>query len=137
MKKNYTPHLMLFILLMATYQLAAQAPTITTFSPISGSVGTNVTITGIQNLTSNEGGFTIFPNPASGQFTLSPGALVKGAYVVRIHDITGRQMYTSRNDAYSTPNLFINTSGWASGMYTIIVETPEGAMSRKLMVQGR
>jgi hypothetical protein len=96
----------------------------------------NVTITGIQNLSSNEGGFTIFPNPASGQFTLSPGALVKGAYVVRIHDITGRQMYASRNDAYSTPNLVINTSGWAGGMYSIIVETPQGIMSRKLMVQG-
>lgn len=91
--------------------------------------------TGIEYLTADEGGFNIFPNPASNQFNLVFTQPVDGTCIVRVHDISGREMFNSRLDGIGSPNLMINTSGWASGMYTVLVETPNGAMSRKLMVQ--
>jgi hypothetical protein len=90
--------------------------------------------TSVENLTAGESGFSIYPNPARTQFNLAFTKALSGPCVVRIHDVSGREVYMKRLDAFNAPNLVVNTSDWASGMYTVLVETPEGAMSRKLVV---
>jgi hypothetical protein len=91
--------------------------------------------TGIEYLTGNEAGFNIYPNPAKEQFALIFTKPVFGEVNIRVFDISGREVYTGRNSDLGMFNTIIQTSTWNSGLYTVIVETNEGVMSRKLMVQ--
>lgn len=90
--------------------------------------------TGVKYLTGNEEGFGIYPNPANGQFALQFSQPIYSNASIRVLDITGRQMYFNQlKDSFSSV-LMIDCSQWARGLYTILVETEDGAMSRKLMV---
>lgn len=60
MKKIYKLYFLLILLLVSTQKLAAQAPTITSFSPLSGEVGTSVTITGTNFSTTTNNNIIIF-----------------------------------------------------------------------------
>lgn len=90
--------------------------------------------TGIKYLTGNDEGFNIYPNPANGQFALQFSQPINTGASIRVMDVTGRQVYLKQLSEVSAPVLMIDCSQWSKGMYTILVETGEDAMSRKLMV---
>lgn len=91
-------------------------------------------VTNIQYLTGNDAGFNIFPNPVKDQFALSITKPIVGEINIRVFDITGREVYFKKTNS-SEVNMMIQTSSWSNGLYTILVETSENAMSRKIMIQ--
>jgi len=62
-------------------------------------------------------GITIFPNPASGQFTLRFENAVPGTYAVSIFDLNGRKLHADQAAMGQTGTIQVQASGWASGMY--------------------
>lgn len=91
-------------------------------------------VTRIEYLTGNGGGFDVYPNPANYQFAINFNEIVKGDGSIRIMDITGKEVYTNKIKDGTSPMLMLDCSQWSKGMYTILVETTEIAMSRKFMV---
>jgi len=91
-------------------------------------------VTGIDYLSSNEGGFSIYPNPAGSQFAVQFNQPVKRGGSIRIMDMTGREVYFNRIDNLQSPVILLDCRQWGSGLYAVLVETSEGVMSRKLMV---
>jgi hypothetical protein len=90
--------------------------------------------TGIEYLSGNEGGFNIYPNPASSQFALQFNEVVNGKAIIRIMDISGKEVHVQTTDIWDTPVMMIDGSLWARGMYTVVVETSSGTMTRKLVL---
>jgi len=91
--------------------------------------------TGIQYLKGDDAGFNIYPNPASNQFALVFDKVIYGDVRIRVLDVTGKEVYSEKSDNLRINNTTIQTSSWESGLYSIIIETKDGIMSRKLMVQ--
>lgn len=92
-------------------------------------------ITGIQYLKSDDAGFNIYPNPASDQFALVFDKTILGEVSIKVIDVAGREVYSGNSNNLGISNTSIQTSSWESGLYTIIIETKDGIMSRKLMVE--
>jgi hypothetical protein len=91
-------------------------------------------VTNIEYLTGNDAGFNIYPNPVKDQFALTITKPIVGEINVRVFDITGKEVYFKKTNT-SQGNMMVQTSSWSNGIYTILVETSENAMSRKIMIQ--
>jgi hypothetical protein len=91
--------------------------------------------TSIQYLKGDDAGFNIYPNPASDQFALVLDQSIFGEINIRVLDVTGKEVYAEKTNSSRINNATIQTSLWESGLYTIIIETKDGTMTRKLMVQ--
>jgi len=72
---------------------------------------------------------TIFPNPASSQFTISSGSLIQE---VKISDISGKTMKHISVDANEVT---VNTSNFNNGLYIVSVYTSSGVSVNKLHIQ--
>jgi hypothetical protein len=92
-------------------------------------------LTAIKNLINDEAGFNIYPNPVKDQFALVFDKPVLGEMTIRIIDMTGKEVYTKNSDSFGISNTYIQTSSWNSGLYSVIIETNEGIMTRKMIVQ--
>ena len=75
-------------------------------------------------------GFTFFPNPNSGEFSIK---LQEGSNSAKVSviSLSGQQVYTSTLDATQTS---INLNNVASGMYIVRVETQQGTYQQKVSV---
>jgi hypothetical protein len=91
--------------------------------------------TGIEYLKGDDAGFNIFPNPSRDQFALVFDKTIYGEVSIKVFDVAGREVYSQNSNNLGAGYTSIQTSSWESGLYTIIIETKEGIMSRKLMVQ--
>ena len=91
--------------------------------------------TGIEYLKGDDAGFNIFPNPARDQFALVFDKTIYGEVSIKVLDVAGREVYSRNSNNLGASYTAIQTSSWESGLYTIIIETKEGVMSKKLMVQ--
>ncbi|MEN9522244.1 MAG: hypothetical protein RL065_621 [Bacteroidota bacterium] len=79
--------------------------------------------------------FTIYPNPASSDFTLMYEALTNENAVVTIYDITGKVM--NQNEIYQTEgnNKFsLNVSSLNSGLYIVALKNSEGVQTQRLQL---
>jgi hypothetical protein len=90
---------------------------------VSGVVGTNTKVEENKTLS-----LSIYPNPASTQFTIE----TEINSLINIYDLQGRLMFTGLN---KNTNIQINTSNWAKGIY--IVNCSNGGVSKteKLIIQ--
>lgn len=90
---------------------------------VSGVVGTNTMLEENKTLS-----LSIYPNPASTQFTIE----TEINSLINIFDLQGRLMFTGLN---KNTNIQINTSNWAKGIY--IVNCSNGGVSKteKLIIQ--
>lgn len=93
--------------------------------------------TGVEYLTSNDNGFQLYPNPAKNMLNLQFIQPVTGKVVIRVHDMTGREVHVQSLDGLNASVVQMDTRQWGSGMFTVLVETSEGVMSRKLVVQNQ
>ena len=90
---------------------------------VSGVVGTNTMLEENKTLS-----LSIYPNPASTQFTIE----TEINSLINIFDLQGRLMFTGLN---KNTNIQINTNNWAKGIY--IVNCSNGGVSKteKLIIQ--
>ena len=75
--------------------------------------------------------YQFFPNPASDQVIVDFSETLKGA-TIRMIDITGKVVYEVPAAAQSTR---INLSRMQKGLYIIQLQSPEGLVSKRLLVQ--
>lgn len=85
-------------------------------------------ITGI-NEAQAEPILTVYPNPSNGSFTISLPNNVK-AHDLRIYDLSGR---TVQQIQVSSTSVAVN--GLSSGMYILQVQTADGVLTQKLVVE--
>jgi hypothetical protein len=76
----------------------------------------------------------IFPNPNSGEFTISHPELQGAAGVAVIYDSRGRTIQTIRVD-YRSEEALISLPSLAQGMYFIQLDAGETVLSGKLVIQ--
>lgn len=79
--------------------------------------------------------FNVYPNPSND--LLYVHSLLSGIYSIKIYDLVGSLVFQKEafgNTALETIHK-IDISGQASGMYLLEIETPEGNMSQKIMIQ--
>jgi hypothetical protein len=61
----------------------------------------------------------IFPNPATSSFNITLAGTASGPVSVSVYDLNGKAVaMVSGNDN----SVRVNTAGWASGLYTVVVE---------------
>ena len=82
------------------------------------------------NEISPEDRFQIFPNPSTGNFTLTSSR----QFQFSIHDIFGREVYQSLNYPISQ-SITLDLSSQPKGIYFIRAKTKEGIVSRKVILQ--
>jgi hypothetical protein len=74
-------------------------------------------VTGITDI--DEDIFEIFPNPTSGQFTISPGSISVKETMVEIYNLQGVQVFSKTFQ--NTPSATIDISGHSAGIYLVKV----------------
>jgi hypothetical protein len=72
---------------------------------------------------------SIYPNPSSGQFTISSDRLALEGYHVRIVNVTGVTVYTGR---YTKQ---LNLQHLTKGIYTVMLENDEGVVVKQIVIQ--
>jgi hypothetical protein len=77
-----------------------------------------------------EGGFALYPNPASGAVILDAGEQEVASLAV--FRLDGARVFQG---AYDQSVVELDLSGWEPGVYLVRITTGRGAMSRKLIVQ--
>jgi PKD repeat protein len=77
-------------------------------------------------------GMQIFPNPGTGAYTISFGAVTPSA--IRVHDASGK-MVVSMMLQKQAGNFSLDLQGYPAGAYLVVIETAERAFVTKLIQQ--
>lgn len=89
--------------------------------------GENLLNTSISNITKNDVGFSIHPNPADDQVNIEMLQTSLKAKNIKVYDLLGRNIYSSTIEQ----KVQINTSNWSPALYIIKIENT----SLKLLVK--
>jgi len=98
--------------------------------------GVTVEGVGVEELTIDNGQLKIYPNPTSGQLTISPAGGGKGVEElgiksVEVFDVYGKKI--SFNTSHLAPRTSINISHLATGIYFLKIATEAGEVVRKVV----
>ena len=74
--------------------------------------------------------FNVFPNPANESFAIRASERVSA---VRVFDAMGRIVYNSNTTNQEV--VFVDSSDWSAGMYTVEIHTSNNAIARKKMLK--
>jgi hypothetical protein len=74
--------------------------------------------------------FNVFPNPANESFAIRASERVSA---VRVFDAMGRIVYNSNTTNQEV--VFVDSSNWSAGMYTVEIHTSNNAIARKKMLK--
>lgn len=87
--------------------------------------------TGIHDRTALQKEIKVFPNPSNGMVTIAnnSGIKMKG---IALFNILGQKVYSA---AQQTEKYTLDVSGFAAGIYNIIIDTDKGVISKKLDVK--
>lgn len=85
-------------------------------------------LTAVGDLKTPEEGFAVFPNPASGRWTIHCSEIRGQAADIRVFDMSGKLKYTGAFDT-SFP-VEIPLEGWAAGAYEIWIVSSKGQWRR-------
>ena len=78
---------------------------------------------------------SVFPNPNNGVFNLKVNAASPVTGQIFVYDAIGRKIYEQPIDIIGAYNTTINLSGFAAGIYSVQVHTPNGTAVKKISVQ--
>lgn len=92
----------------------------------------NPNVMSVEGTTTKNIDFSVYPNPAHGNLNIRLDEMNGGQALIRIFDMSGRQVYSN---AATTALTTVNTTGWAAGMYNVIVSYNNGTATSKVMVQ--
>jgi len=79
--------------------------------------------------------FSVSPNPASGNTTISLSGNAGNAVDVTIVDLTGKVVYTANTVINGTSVLDVNTNTFGNGMYVVNVYSNGTVSSKKLIIR--
>ena len=75
----------------------------------------------------------VYPNPAKNQINISiKDGIMESPVCVSIYDILGKVIY---NEFSSKNKITINSSDWASGLYTLRLEQNEKSIYKKIIIE--
>lgn len=77
---------------------------------------------------------SLFPNPTSEYVVIRLNKIINANVSVKIYDATGRMVY-SGNNAKDSTILNVNTLGFSSGIYTVMVKNGNHSASTQLVVE--
>lgn len=84
----------------------------------------------------NKINLNIFPNPASNKITVELTTNKETTAKLRIINLLGETLFTGSLRFISTNNTFeLNTSNYEKGLYMIMIETEEGRIAQKVMIE--
>jgi len=90
-------------------------------------------ITGVNEFSLNDNTITVYPNPAKNQINISiKDGVMETPVRVSIYDILGKVIY---NEYCSKNKITINSSDWASGLYTMRLEQNEKSIYKKIIIE--
>jgi PKD repeat protein len=78
---------------------------------------------------------SLFPNPNNGQFTLSFNFEKAKDVTVEVLDVTGRIVYSDKQNGITTYNKQIGIENADQGMYLVRIITTEGVVTQKIIIQ--
>ncbi len=80
--------------------------------------------------------FTVYPNPAEGVSTVAFNTDKEEVFVIGLMDVTGRSVLRYALTSVAGENHFqLNLSGIAHGIYTVMLQSGDAVMQRKVAVQ--
>lgn len=80
---------------------------------------------------------TLYPNPSSTSFSVRGISSAFGTFTARVLDAQGREVSVQTIKAASTSTLTFDTSGWAEGIYSLLLQGDGLLCHRTLMVSHR
>lgn len=79
---------------------------------------------------------TLFPNPSQGNSTLSFDSKFAKDLTISVLDVQGRTIsWFNTNTVEGKNTIDINTNGYASGVYQVVLSNSNGAYSTKLVIE--
>ena len=90
-------------------------------------------ITGINEL--NNSAMLVYPNPNNGNFTLNLSAVKDQVTNVKIMNMVGGVVYQEKVAQNASFNQNINLSNLSEGVYTILIQTTNGDMVKKMIIK--
>ncbi len=91
----------------------------------------DTTTTGIGDTGQDIDGFQVFPNPAHSTLRVKADTGLEGS-IITVTDWTGRQVYRA---AAGRSGGIIDVSGWAKGMYVLILSGDKGRIVKKITIR--
>jgi hypothetical protein len=88
-------------------------------------------LTGIDNISELQKEISIFPNPSTSKVTIANKAHLK-MKEISIVNLMGQTVY--KNDKVNAEQIEINTTGFASGLYNVMINTEKGMITKKLEI---
>ena len=74
------------------------------------------------------------PNPSAGDATVAVTSDTPGTVRLRLVDARGRTVWAETREAVPSEGLRVGAAALAPGVYTLVVETPAGSATRRLVV---
>jgi hypothetical protein len=90
---------------------------------------------GIGQISSGIFGFTLSPNPSTGNFALVIDGIQNTQATITISDITGSEIYSEKGITINNPVKEINLAGYPKGIYFVRVSTERQSATKKLVLQ--
>lgn len=92
----------------------------------------NPNVVSVDNVVASEVKLAVFPNPATDKINVTLEEVNGGEATIRVVDMTGKMVYVehTREQAH-----IISTTGWAKGMYTVLVSANNSTSSSKVVLQ--
>ena len=87
--------------------------------------------TGIDNVSALQKEISVYPNPSRSKVTISNKADIK-MKEINIVNLMGQSIY--KNDKVNAVQIDINTTGFAAGIYNIMINTEKGMITKKLEI---
>jgi len=77
----------------------------------------------------------VYPNPNNGNFTLNLSAVKDQVTNVKIMNMVGGVVYQEKVAQNASFNQNINLSNLSEGVYTILIQTTNGDMVKKMIIK--
>ncbi|HXB10779.1 MAG TPA: peptide-N-glycosidase F-related protein [Bacteroidia bacterium] len=90
-------------------------------------------VTGIDEADQPEPNYLVYPNPASSEITISSAMQSTAAKDIHIYSSIGELVYSSHFSA-NTDKQTINVSGFAQGIYCVVISDTESQTVKKIMI---
>ncbi len=76
-----------------------------------------------------------WPNPTSGDFTFEISSAVKQDMYIRLVNVMGQVVFSDKAAQVNLYTRLINMEGYANGIYVLQLQTAEGTLSKRIVLQ--